>query len=96
VLPTGSTHVLALCFEWRGNSVVTVHNFDSRPHEARFRVSAEGGEQLANLIVNEEIHADERGLHRVALDAYGYRWYRVGGLSYALRAHRDSGAGVTW
>jgi maltose alpha-D-glucosyltransferase/alpha-amylase len=96
VLPTGSTHILALCYEWRGNAVVVVHNFDSRPHEARFRVGAEGGERLANLMVNEEISADARGLHHVALEAHGYKWYRVGGLSYALLAHRDSGAGVAW
>jgi maltose alpha-D-glucosyltransferase/alpha-amylase len=25
------------------------------------------------------------GKHRVLLEAYGYRWYRVGGLDYLLR-----------
>jgi maltose alpha-D-glucosyltransferase/alpha-amylase len=29
--------------------------------------------------------ADEKGFHTVMLDAYGYRWYRVGGLDYLLR-----------
>ncbi|HEX6746344.1 MAG TPA: alpha-amylase family protein [Longimicrobium sp.] len=96
ILPAGSPGVLAMCYEWRGNAVVVLHNFDRRPREARFRVGAEGGEHLANLLQQEEMHADERGVHHVALEAYGYRWYRVGGLGYALRAHRDSGAGVAW
>jgi maltose alpha-D-glucosyltransferase/alpha-amylase len=95
-LPTRSPHILALCYEWRGNSVVVVHNFSSRPQEARFEVKAEGGDHLINLLVNEEIHADADGMHRVTLEALGYRWYRVGGMGYALRMVRDSGAGVKW
>jgi maltose alpha-D-glucosyltransferase/alpha-amylase len=96
VLPAGSPGILALCYQWRGNAVVVLHNFGPRPREARFRVDAEGGEHLSNLLVEEEKHADERGMHHVALEAYGYRWFRVGGLGYALHADRDSGAGSKW
>ena len=28
--------------------------------------------------------ADRGGHHRIDLDAYDYRWYRVGGLEYAI------------
>jgi maltose alpha-D-glucosyltransferase / alpha-amylase len=95
-LSTRSPHVLAICYEWRGNAVVIVHNFSSRPQEARFQVKTEGGEQLVNLLVNEEIRADPDGVHRVTIEAHGYRWFRVGGMGYALRMQRDSGAGVAW
>lgn len=95
-LPTGASSVLALCYEWRGNSVVVLHNFADAPREARFRVKAEGGEHLTSLLSDEELHADAGGTHRVALPAYGYRWYRVGGFGYALNARRDSGAGEAW
>jgi maltose alpha-D-glucosyltransferase / alpha-amylase len=95
-LPTGASSVLALCYEWRGNSVVVLHNFADEPREARFRVRAEGGEHLTSLLSDEELHADAGGVHRVALPAYGYRWYRVGGVGYALNARRDSGAGEAW
>lgn len=93
---TGSPHVLGLCYEWRGNSVVVLHNFSSLPQEARFRLKNPAGVQLTNLLVNEEIRADAAGMHRVALESYGYRWFRVGGLGYALHVQRDSGAGVKW
>ncbi|HET7463107.1 MAG TPA: alpha-amylase family protein, partial [Longimicrobium sp.] len=76
ILPAGSASILAMCYEWRGNAVVVLHNFDRRPREARLRVPAEGGEHLSNLIQNEEVHADAKGVHHVALEAYGYRWYR--------------------
>ncbi len=96
ILPAGSPGVLAMCYEWRGNSVVVIHNFDSQPRQAVIHVDADGGDLLANLLVNEEVHAKRDGFHRVPLEAYGYRWYRVGGLSYALRSARDSGAGIKW
>ena len=96
ILPTGNASVLAICYEWRGNAVVVVHNFSNLPQEARFRVKVEGGESLASLLVNEEQKAGDDGVHHVAMESYGYKWYRVGGLSYALRATRDSGAGVAW
>jgi maltose alpha-D-glucosyltransferase/alpha-amylase len=97
VLPTRSPHVLALCYEWRGNTVVTVHNFSGGPQEVKLSLAGvEGGERMSNLLVNDDLKADASGTHRIALEAFGYKWYRVGGLGYALKARRDSGAGVAW
>ena len=96
VLATRSKQILALCYEWRGTAVVVIHNFSPRPQEARFRVKAEGGTHLINLIIDEDVHAGDDGMHRISLEAHGYRWYRVGGPGRALRMKRDSGAGVTW
>ena len=84
IVPTRTPHVLALLYRWRGNALVCVHNFDSRPREVSLRLEVERGNRLADLIAEDESRADERGVHRLALDAYGYRWYRVGGLGYAL------------
>jgi len=30
-------------------------------------------------------HADKDGKHRIVIEGYGYRWFRVGGLDYLLR-----------
>jgi maltose alpha-D-glucosyltransferase / alpha-amylase len=91
-----SQYILGLCYEWRGNAVVVLHNFSSRPQEARFAVEAEGGERLSSLLAQEELEADADGVHRIPMEAHGYRWYRVGGLNYALHIQRDSGAGENW
>ena len=85
ILDSGSPHVLALRYDWRGNSVLVVHNFDRSPHEVRIDPGAEGSERLSNLLVPEESHADEDGLHTLALEAHAYRWFRLGGLDYAIR-----------
>ncbi len=88
ILPTGNPHILAMRYDWRGNSLVTIHNFDQRAHEAPIKLDVEGGEKLVSLIEEQESRADEDGIHHIALDAYGYTWYRVGGLNYSI--HRAS------
>jgi maltose alpha-D-glucosyltransferase/alpha-amylase len=96
LLATHSPNVLGLCYEWRGTSVVVLHNFSSERREARFALKDPRGTQLTNLLVNETIYADPDGMHHIALEAYGYRWFRVGDMGYALHVERDSGAGINW
>jgi maltose alpha-D-glucosyltransferase / alpha-amylase len=85
VLATGSKSVLGLMYEWRGNRVVLLHNFSRQPVEAVVRIKGAGGDLLTNLLVESESRAQKDGAHRVALEEFGYRWFRVGGLGYALR-----------
>ena len=54
----------------------------------RITPRAEGAERLVDLRVEEESRARGSGAHHLVLDPYGYRWFRVGGLNYALRARR--------
>jgi maltose alpha-D-glucosyltransferase/alpha-amylase len=42
------------------------------------------GGALANVLTDEVSQAGRDGVHRIDLDAYDYRWYRVGGLQYAI------------
>jgi maltose alpha-D-glucosyltransferase/alpha-amylase len=84
ILKTGKPCVLAMRYDWQGNSVLVMHNFDEKPHEIRIDPGVEMGDTLANLLVAEESRAGKSGKHRIALEAYGYRWFRVGGLNYAI------------
>ncbi len=89
ILATGSPSILAMRYDWRGNSVVVVHNFDEKAHEARIKPGVSNGDKLVNLLVKDQSTADETGTHHLAIEAYGYRWYRVGGLSYLLRREKE-------
>jgi maltose alpha-D-glucosyltransferase/alpha-amylase len=89
ILQSGAPSVLALRYDWRGNSLVVIHNFAERSQEARIKPEVEGGEKLVSLLHNDESHADEGGTHRIALEAYGYRWYRVGDLNHILRRRKE-------
>jgi maltose alpha-D-glucosyltransferase/alpha-amylase len=84
LLQTNAPGVLGLRYEWRGNALVILHNFSGKPKEVRLRLKEERGGILTNLRQNDESRGDERGQHRIAIDAYGYRWYRVGRLDHLL------------
>jgi len=82
--------VLVMRYDWRNNWVLFVHNLDAKPREVTFSVGlekehAEQGNLLVNLLGEEHSHADKNGKHRIVIEGYGYRWYRVGGLDYLLR-----------
>ncbi|HWN42431.1 MAG TPA: alpha-amylase family protein [Thermoanaerobaculia bacterium] len=87
VLSTRSPNLLALRYDWRGNALVTIHNFDDKAHEALLKAGP-GGERLVNLLVDDASEAGANGTHRIVLEGYGYRWYRVGGLSHLLERER--------
>jgi maltose alpha-D-glucosyltransferase/alpha-amylase len=83
VLKTRKPAVLAIRYDWRNNSIVTLHNFEDKPQSITLELGA-GAEHLSNLLAGEHSHADH-GKHRIVIEAYGYRWYRVGGLQHILR-----------
>jgi maltose alpha-D-glucosyltransferase/alpha-amylase len=84
VLKTRSREVLAIRYDWRNNSAVFVHNLGASPCEVRLDVGIEKSECLVNLLSSDSSTAEASGKHRILLESYGYRWYRVGGLDYLL------------
>jgi maltose alpha-D-glucosyltransferase / alpha-amylase len=90
VIATRDPAVLAVRYDWRNNWVLFMHNLDDKPHEVAFSVGLDGensehGKLLVNLLAEDHSRGDDHGQHRVVIEAYGYRWYRVGGLDYLLR-----------
>jgi maltose alpha-D-glucosyltransferase/alpha-amylase len=80
VLRTGSPHVLAVLATWRRNAVVAVHNFASEAYEVVLTIPGAERTPLTNLLSPEHSSPDGRGRHTLALEPYGYRWFRVGPL----------------
>ena len=87
VLPIRDPAVLAIRYDWRNNSVLFVHNLAAIPKEVAFSTGLRGNEArvLVNLLTEDHSRAREDGRHHLLLEAYGYRWYRVGGLDYLLK-----------
>jgi maltose alpha-D-glucosyltransferase / alpha-amylase len=81
IVPSGSRNVLAIAYTWRGNTIVSVHNLAQAAREAKLRL---GGGTFTDLIDVEEIRAGRDGVHRFTLNAYGYRWLRLGRINQAL------------
>jgi maltose alpha-D-glucosyltransferase/alpha-amylase len=79
--------ILIMRYEWRDNSVICVHNLSPLPREVSFPVGT-GQEQacsLINLLSDDHSQPTAGRTHRILLEPYGYRWYRVCGLDYLLR-----------
>jgi maltose alpha-D-glucosyltransferase/alpha-amylase len=86
--------ILIMRYDWRNNSVLFVHNLDEKPHEISFASGVPGdtGRLLVNLLSEDHSRANAGGRHKLLIEAYGYRWYRVGGLDYLLkRSDIDAG-----
>ncbi|HEV7880325.1 alpha-amylase family protein [Bradyrhizobium sp.] len=79
--------IFIMRYDWRNNSVLFVHNLDERPREISFAVGLTGeeGKLLINLLSEDHSRAGKNGKHTLMLEAYGYRWYRCGGLDYLLK-----------
>jgi maltose alpha-D-glucosyltransferase / alpha-amylase len=84
ILPTDANGVLGMRYDWRNTSLVTMHNFRDARAEVAFKVDAPRGELLVNVFEENHSTADRSGVHHVSLDAYGYRWYRVGSADNAI------------
>jgi maltose alpha-D-glucosyltransferase/alpha-amylase len=74
VIDVDDPAVLVMRYDWRNNSVLFVHNFDSKPREIAFSVGlkgedAEHGNLLINLLAEDHSRADDRGRHRLIIFA---------------------------
>ena len=69
--------MLALAYDGApGETVLCVHNLAEEPREVA--LSVEGAERLESLLDDRDCLGSGAGRFRVGLDAFGYRWYRVG------------------
>ena len=85
-IESGNDGVLVLRFDWRNNSVLTIHNLLSIPAEIYFDAGiGDEGHLLIDIADGGNSRADKNGRHRLLLDGYGYRWFRLGGLDYLLK-----------
>jgi maltose alpha-D-glucosyltransferase/alpha-amylase len=85
VVRTSAPEVLALRYVWRDTSLLTLHNFAKGTRHARFKVDQEGGERLVDLFEGRDSRRQNDGHHRVTLEPYGWRWFRLGSADNTLR-----------
>jgi maltose alpha-D-glucosyltransferase/alpha-amylase len=84
VLETNAPSVLVLKYSFRGAAMITLHNFSDSAQTVRLKLKEREGRRLIDLLAEEHSRADNRGRHEIALDGYGYRWYRLGAADETL------------
>jgi maltose alpha-D-glucosyltransferase/alpha-amylase len=88
LLPVRPSNVLAVEYRWRGTTLICIHNLSAQAAEIRVPMEEPRQHLLVNLIEEEESDAHETGAHRVALDSFAYKWYRVDATNPALSRRR--------
>jgi maltose alpha-D-glucosyltransferase/alpha-amylase len=83
-LRTNATSVLALRYDWRDTSLVTLHNFSSAQQKVRLNVGCARDGTLVDVFDARHSNARADGTHQVTLEPYAWRWYRVGGADNTL------------
>jgi len=84
ILKTGVPSILAMHYSWQDSSLIVIHNFDEKAHEAILDLQQEEEEKMVDLMAVHESSADEKGLHHINMDAFGFRWFRAGNLAHLL------------
>ena len=84
VLHTSAADVLALRYDWRDTSLVTVHNFGSARQKVKLRVDSPRDAVLVELFDGRHSKVQNDGAHRIDLAPYGWRWFRVGSADNVL------------
>jgi maltose alpha-D-glucosyltransferase/alpha-amylase len=84
VLRTNVPEVLAIRYDWRDTSLVTLHNFGNATQKARVKVGTQRDGLLVDVFDGHHAKAYADGAHRVELPPYAWRWYRVGGADNVL------------
>jgi maltose alpha-D-glucosyltransferase/alpha-amylase len=84
ILTAGVPEVLVLRYDWRNTSLLTVHNFAGQRRKARIDVGTPEGTLLVEVFGQGDSRAGASVAHEIDLQAYGYRWFRVGATDNAL------------
>jgi maltose alpha-D-glucosyltransferase/alpha-amylase len=84
VLRTSAPEVLAIRYDWRDTSLLTLHNFSSGEQTVKCKVDRPNDALLVEVFGGHHSKRQNDGVHRIELDGYAWRWYRVGGADNAL------------
>jgi maltose alpha-D-glucosyltransferase/alpha-amylase len=83
VLRVDAPEVLAIRYDFRRTSMLTLHNFSGRRQTVVVEPRCDGGGLLVNVFDSKHSRRDD-GRHVIVLEPYGHRWYRVGATDNAL------------
>ena len=84
VLRTTEPSVLALRYDWRDTSLVTLHNFANRDVKVKLKIGVERDDVLVDVFSDLHSRVRNDGMHLIPLDGYAWRWYRVGSTDTTL------------
>ena len=77
VVEIGETSVLALRYDWQGETILILHNLADQAVDVK--VPLEGISRLRPLFCDQDDRAMRNASDPISLNPYGYRWFRAQG-----------------
>jgi maltose alpha-D-glucosyltransferase / alpha-amylase len=84
VLRTNVPEVLAMRYDWRNTSLLTLHNFGNATAKVKLKIGSENADVLVEVFDGRHSKLQNDGTHRITLEPYAWRWFRVGGADNTL------------
>ena len=84
VLRTNVPSVLALRYDWRSTSLLTLHNFSGQRQQVRVSPGCANDAVLVEVFDGHHSKEHNDGAHRLSLGPYEWRWFRVGAADNVL------------
>jgi maltose alpha-D-glucosyltransferase / alpha-amylase len=79
LLDSTTPSVLAYCCEWRGGSVMALHNLSREPAVVQIDLTHYQCDHLIDLLQDQATVEVPDGCFEMRLAGYGYHWFRLGG-----------------
>lgn len=76
IIQTKNPGLLTICYSRNNHFVLTVHNFSDKPCEVMIPAKTTGNKGLRDLMKKDEVDPDGKDQYTIALDSYGYKWFR--------------------
>jgi maltose alpha-D-glucosyltransferase/alpha-amylase len=64
--------------------MVTLHNFASTTETVKLKVGCDRDDVLVEVFDGKHSHLQNDGFHRIRLEPYAWRWFRVGAADNIL------------
>jgi len=74
-----NNRVMAHRCDWRGNSVLALHNLSDESCEVGIELEGDAPKELNDVLSDKEYSALTPAARRVRVQLYGYRWLRLAG-----------------
>lgn len=78
ILDVNCGPVLAIQYQWKSKTMIALHNFDIYPQEITLNMKQNPEARFVDMLDENEDFPVEKGKHKITLEAYGYRWLRLG------------------
>ncbi len=79
IIETGKIEVLAHRLDWKGKSVVIMHNFSDSAQKVELDLPGKQAKRLTEILADASYEDTSKKSGELNIEGHGYRWFRING-----------------